>query len=135
MQAGGSNGGAASRFSLWWAALPLISLGLLSWAPFLYVAVRTRARRFQRLTGAYVGLVIAAGVLVTLGNGGRAHGHPSTANTAGGLLFLAIALGGMAHVLAIRHAIERALGLGANERVRDGSRGGYGDHDSRGSPW
>ena len=38
-----------------WAIVPVISLGILSWAPFLYASVRTHARKYRILTGLYLG--------------------------------------------------------------------------------
>src|SRR5947209_4163276 len=36
------------RLAWGWAAVPVVSLGLLSWLPFLYAALRTRALRLVR---------------------------------------------------------------------------------------
>jgi DNA uptake protein ComE-like DNA-binding protein len=89
-----------------WAAMPVLSLGMLSWGPFLYAALRTHARKFQIATAIYLSLAIVAGVLVAVSN----HGH-STLNDLGGLLLITSAAAGCVHTLAIRGDYGRQLKL------------------------
>jgi DNA uptake protein ComE-like DNA-binding protein len=103
-----------------WAILPVISLGILSWAPFLYASVRTHARKFRILTGLYLALAIIAGVLVAVSSG---KGH-SSLNDVAGLMLILLAGAGCAHTLSIRSEFGRQLALaddpkllGAEQRV------------------
>lgn len=89
-----------------WALVPLLSLGLLSWTPFLYVAIRTRARRWRRATIAYLALAVLLGILVTIVPAGS---HPI--NRVVGLLLLLAALVSCLHTLAIRDVYRRELVL------------------------
>jgi hypothetical protein len=95
-----------------WAAVPVLSLGLLSWAPFLYAATRTRARKFQIATAVYLSLAIVAGVLVAVS--GHEHG---ALNDLAGLLLVMLAGGGCAHTLSIRSEYGRQLALTDDPRL------------------
>lgn len=96
--------------------MPVLSIGLLSWVPFVYLAVRSGSQRFWRIAGAYIGVTVAMAVLLAVGGNGshpyHHHQSASGATTAGGLLLIALAAGGCVHWLAGRAAFERALGIG-----------------------
>jgi hypothetical protein len=87
-----------------WAILPVISLGLLSWAVFLLVAVRTGARRYRIVTAVYLAVAVVAGALVAA----KPAGH-SWVNDAAGFLFILLAGGGAVHVLASRSDYTRLM--------------------------
>jgi DNA uptake protein ComE-like DNA-binding protein len=95
-----------------WAAVPVLSLGILSWAPFLYAAMRTHARKFQIATAVYLSLAIVAGVLVAI----TAHEHGGL-NDVAGLLLIMLAGGGCAHTLSIRGEYGRQLALSDDPRL------------------
>jgi hypothetical protein len=95
-----------------WALVPLVSLGLLSWAPFLYASVRTRARKFQVATAVYLGLAIVAGVLVAIG--GKGHGPLSVG---AGLMLILLAGAGCVQTLSIRSEYGRQLALADDPRL------------------
>ncbi len=92
--------------NLVWALVPLVSLGTLSWAPFLYATVRTGAQKFKIATGVYLSLSVVAGVLLAVAG----HGHGGL-NTLAGLLLILLAAAGCAHTLAIRNEYGRQLAL------------------------
>ena len=92
--------------NLVWALVPLVSLGTLSWAPFLYATVRTGAQKFKIATGVYLSLSVVAGVLLAVAG----HGHGGL-NTFAGLLLILLAGAGCAHTLAIRNEYSRQLAL------------------------
>jgi DNA uptake protein ComE-like DNA-binding protein len=92
--------------NLVWALVPLVSLGTLSWAPFLYATVRTGAQKFKIATGVYLSLSVVAGVLLAVAG----HGHGGL-NTFAGLLLILLAGAGCAHTLAIRNEYGRQLAL------------------------
>jgi DNA uptake protein ComE-like DNA-binding protein len=92
--------------NLVWALVPLVSLGTLSWAPFLYATVRTGAQKFKIATGVYLSLSVVAGVLLAVAG----HGHGGL-NTFAGLLLILLAAAGCAHTLAIRNEYGRQLAL------------------------
>ncbi len=96
-----------------WAIVPVISLGVLSWAPFLYASVRTHARRYRVLTGLYLALSIVAAVLVAVSSG---HGH-SALNDLAGLMLILLAGAGCAHTLSIRSDFGRQLALADDPRL------------------
>jgi DNA uptake protein ComE-like DNA-binding protein len=95
-----------------WAAVPVLSLGILSWAPFLYAAVRTRARKFQIAAGIYLSLAIVAGVLVAASD----HSHGAL-NELAGLLLIMLAGAGCVHTLSIRNEFGRQLALADDPRL------------------
>jgi DNA uptake protein ComE-like DNA-binding protein len=95
-----------------WAVVPVISLGILSWAPFLYASVRTHARKFQVATAVYLTLSIVAGALVAVGG----HGHGPITDAAG-LLLILLAGAGCVHTLSIRHEYGRQLALADDPRL------------------
>jgi DNA uptake protein ComE-like DNA-binding protein len=98
-----------------WAIVPVISLGILSWAPFLYASVRTHARKYRILTGLYLGLAIIAGVLVAVSSGSGS-GH-SSLNDVAGLMLILLAGAGCAHTLSIRSEFGRQLELADDPRL------------------
>lgn len=100
------------RLPAGWAAVPVLSLGILSWAPFLYASVRTHARKFQIATAVYLSLSIVAGVLVAVSG----HGHGSL-NEFAGLLLIMLAGAGCAHTLSIRSEYGRKLALSDDPRL------------------
>jgi DNA uptake protein ComE-like DNA-binding protein len=96
----------AEPLNLVWAVVPLVSLGTLSWAPFLYATVRTGAQKFKLIMSVYLSLSVLAGVLLALSG----HGHGGL-NTFAGLLLILLAAAGCAHTLAIRNEYARQLAL------------------------
>ncbi len=98
--------GQPERLNAVWAIVPVVSLGTLSWAPFLYATVRTGAQKFKVATGVYLSLSVVAGVLLALSG----HGHGGL-NTLAGLLLILLAAAGCAHTLAIRSEYGRQLAL------------------------
>ncbi len=96
-----------------WAIVPVASLGLLSWAPFLYASVRTHARKYRLFAGVYLGLAIIAGVLVAVSSG---HGHRPL-NDVAGLMLILLAGAGCAHTLSIRSEFGRQLALADDPRL------------------
>lgn len=96
-----------------WAVVPVISLGILSWAPFLYASVRTHAPKYKILTGIYLALAIVAGVLVALSSG---HGEHAL-NDVAGLMLILLAGAGCAHTLSIRSEFGRQLASAENPRL------------------
>jgi DNA uptake protein ComE-like DNA-binding protein len=103
---------APSRLPVAWAALPVVSLGILSWAPFLYAAARTGARKFKVATAIYLALAIVAGVMVAIA--GNSNGSTSDA---AGLLLILLAGGGCAHTLSIRSEFGRQLAVADDPRL------------------
>ena len=102
--------------------LPVLSIGLLSWVPFVYLAVRGGSQRLWRIAGGYIGVTVVMIVLIAVGGSGShpyRHHSSSGATTAGGLLLIVLAAGGCVHWLAGRAGFERAL-------AADGAEGGLG---------
>jgi SARP family transcriptional regulator, regulator of embCAB operon len=104
--------GDVERLPTAWAAVPVLSLGILSWAPFLYASVRTHARKFQIATAVYLSLAIVAGVLVAVSG----HGHGAL-NEVAGLLLIMLAGAGCVHTLSIRSEYGRQLALADDPRL------------------
>jgi hypothetical protein len=94
-----------------WAVVPVVSVGFLSWVPFVYAATRTRARKYQIFTAVYLALAIVAGVLVSIN-----HGNGTTGGL-GGLILIAAAAGGCAHVISIRNEYGRLLAASDDPRL------------------
>jgi hypothetical protein len=85
---------------------------MLAWVPFLYMAARTRARKFAVLTGVYILVTVLAGVMLAL-----KHGDNSALNTAGGFVLILLAGGGCAHVLSLRREYGRELTVAEDPRL------------------
>ncbi|MEV0251794.1 hypothetical protein AB0H76_34755 [Nocardia sp. NPDC050712] len=103
------------RNSLW--VLPVGLIGCLTWASFLYVAVRAKKRAYWIAAAVYLAAFIAAIVLSELGGpteneikaGAVQTAAQDTADTwMGGLLF-ATWIGGIIHALMIRKEFLRIL--------------------------
>src|SRR5438132_13509998 len=107
-----ATGSEPGRLPAAWAAVPVLSLGTLSWVPFLYAAVRTRARKFIVAAALYLILAIVACVLVAIST----HGHRALNDVAGFMLIL-LAGGGCAHTLAMRSQYGRELALADDPRL------------------
>jgi hypothetical protein len=84
--------------ALWWASIPVWSLGVLAFVPFFRRALVTRRRRDWLVTVAYLAGVIAEVVLVALG--GDPSGADAAANAvgdSGGGLAMLLMGGGATH--------------------------------------
>jgi len=95
-----------------WALASPLSLGLLGWTPFLFVAVRTRRRRWRLWTAFYLAAAVALGALVAIAGGGD-----GPLNALSGLLLIVLAGGGAAHVLAIRGEAGRQIAAEGDPRL------------------
>jgi DNA uptake protein ComE-like DNA-binding protein len=87
-----------------WAVLPVASLGLLSWGPFLYIAVKTGSARYRLISATYLAVAMVAAVLLALqpsGDGGM--------TVLAGMLLILLGGGGAVHVLASRRDYARAM--------------------------
>jgi Helix-hairpin-helix motif len=97
--------------ALAWAAVPVLSIGLLSWVPFLYMAARTRAPKFARLAALYLSLTLLTGVLLGIS------GQHDAARTIAGLLLITLGASGCAHTLSLRREYGRQLELADDPRM------------------
>ena len=94
-----------------WIALPVVSLGILAFAPFLYAAIR----RSSLLLGVWAAFYFAVGAagLVLAG----ATSSDSVGNSVAGMLLICAAGGGAVHVAAIRKPAPRPLDAVARVRL------------------
>ena len=94
-----------------WALVPLASLGMASWAVFLYAAIRRRSWWFGGAAAAY-------GAVLTVSFAADSPAKPGSAWLAiGAIGFMACMFGGCAHALAVR---KRVFGAGRRQdRLRE----------------
>lgn len=92
-----SAGVARTVVSFLWAVIPLLSLGMLTPAVFLYAAAKLRSILLGAATVLYAGAWVT--MFVTAGKTGPGVG------TAFGIGLLVGAIGGTAHALAVRRAV------------------------------
>jgi DNA uptake protein ComE-like DNA-binding protein len=85
----------------WWVWLPLVTFGIGTWAAFVYAGTRARQRSWKRFGVGYLGLIIAATILVV------ANSDPWL--TLGGFAILFAWVGGFVHALTIRSAYLRVV--------------------------
>jgi hypothetical protein len=101
----------------WWVWLPLLTVGIGTWAAFVYAGTRARRRSWKLFGLGYLGVIVAAfGLVVT-------DGDPWV--TLGGFAILLAWVGGFVHALTIRSAYlkvvespEQTLLEAAEARVR-----------------
>ena len=93
----------------WWVLLPLVSLGWLAWASFLYAGLRARKRAWLAWAAAYFVLGIAGFLMVD--SEGSASGIRGFLDDAGTLLSLVVMIAGFVHALAIRRAFLRRIDI------------------------
>ncbi len=101
------------RLATGWAVVPVVSLGILSWAPFLYASVRTHARKFVLATALYLSLAVVACVILAIA-GDKGH---STLSAVGGFFLIVLAAAGCVHTLSIRAEYGRQLALANDPRL------------------
>lgn len=94
-----------------WIAVPLVSLGVLAFAPFLYAAIR----RSSRLLGVWAAFYLAVGAAGIVLAG--ATSSNSVGNSVAGMLLICAAGGGAVHVAAIRKPAPRSLDAVARVRL------------------
>ncbi len=87
----------------WWVFVPLLTVGMLSWAVFLYAGIRTRRRLWLLFAGVYLAALLIA---FAVGNG---HNDDAQANIEGAML-ICLAGAGSAHALGIRREFLAATG-------------------------
>ncbi|ALU39029.1 hypothetical protein AS188_03890 [Kocuria flava] len=91
-----ANGKWRLRHSAWLLA-PILGLGLFSWVGFVYVAARTRKRRWWVIAAIYAGLGV---LLFVLDEAARSTGVQAFADV-GGLLLLGTWVGGVIHAFIL----------------------------------
>jgi DNA uptake protein ComE-like DNA-binding protein len=77
--------------------VPIVSVGFLSFVPFLYIALVRRRRQDWLVCASYVGAVIATVILISIGPSGSA-----AATVGGGLILLLMGLGATHSLVALR---------------------------------
>ncbi len=88
----------------WWVFVPLLTLGMLTWAVFLYVGIRARRRLWLLFAAVYL-----AALTIALVVGGGHHGD-AQANVEGAIL-VCLAVVGSTHALGIRREFLTATGV------------------------
>ncbi len=88
----------------WWVAVPLLTLGMLTWAVFLYVGIRARRRLWLLFAGVYLAALVIALVV------GGGHHDDAQSNVEGAIL-VSLAAVGSAHALGIRREFLTATGV------------------------
>lgn len=88
----------------WWVVVPTLTLGMLTWAVFVYVGVRTRRRLWLLFAGIYLAALVVAALV------GYGHHHDSR-STITGLMLVCLAGGGSAHAVGIRREFLAATGV------------------------
>lgn len=88
-----------------WALVPIISVGFLSSAPFFYMGVRARNRRWVLLGAVYLAITIVA---IALAAAAPAGGEGAINSVLGGLVALLMGFG-CVNVLALRRPFGRRL--------------------------
>jgi hypothetical protein len=100
-----SGAGRLRRFA--WASVPVWSLGLLAFAPFLRLAVARRGRKDWAVFAGYLAVVVAEIVMLSLaGNGSGQNSGASAA--AGGLVILLMGAGAVHSYAAFGKQQDRA---------------------------
>jgi hypothetical protein len=90
---------------LGWASMPLWSLGLLAFGPFLWLAITRRRRSDRAVVTAYIAVSAVAVGLVSLSTA-----VPSAGNASGGLLFFLAVVGAGHAMVACRPGRRDASG-------------------------
>jgi hypothetical protein len=92
----------------WWVAMPVWSMGLLAWGPFLRCAFATRRRRDVVVALVYLALSAAELVFADLGGpGGPGTGAAQKRDSVvGGLIGLALIGGGFIHAWVVTRRVE-----------------------------
>jgi hypothetical protein len=85
--------------SFWWALAPLYTIGLGTWAVFLFAAIRRRSWPLGGVAALYAVLLVVFSIAESPGDPGP------LASSIGALAWLACGLGGTAHALAIRRRV------------------------------
>lgn len=98
-----------------WAAVPLATLGMATWAVFLYAAIRRRSWWLGGASVAYAGLLSATLVGFTPNSG-------PLATNIGFFALIAMVAGGCAHALAIRRRVFGSEPADALDRLHDAER-------------
>jgi hypothetical protein len=97
----------------WWLLLPPLSIGLFTWAAFLYIGIKAHKRSWLIAAGIYLSaLFVAFGV-------DAAAGEAEWSSTLAGLVLFALAGGGLAHAVAVRSSFNAAIGGGEIESEYD----------------
>ena len=81
-----------------WAAVPVLSIGLLGWVPATYAAIRTGRRSWTLAAALFAAIAVVAAVVVAIA------GHNETLTDAAGFLLILNAAGGSVHYLAARNS-------------------------------
>ena len=89
----------------WWLGLILFTMGMASWASFAYLALRTKERRWLVWAGVYLVAVVAAFLLIDVGN-------------VGAITLLVLWAGSFVHGLAIREEVLDRLSFVEDPRLR-----------------
>lgn len=98
-----------------WAVAPLITLGLATWAVFLYAAIRRRSWWLGGAAAAYAALLA---VFLTTTSENAASVNEGISATA----WLACMVGGCAHALAVRGRVFGTEPPAAGDRLREAER-------------
>ncbi len=108
--------------ALWWASVPVWSLGMLSFAPFFRRALATRCARDWSTTLAYLGLTIVEIVLVAVaGDPSKSSGSNRTlGDVSGGLALLLMGVAGVHAWVGYR--APRQFAAVAHQSPRDANR-------------
>ena len=93
----------------WWVLLPLVSLGWLAWAAFLYAGLRARKRAW--LAWAPVYFVVGLLGFLMVDEDETSSGIRAAVDDVGVLLSLAAMIGGFVHALALRRAFLRRVDI------------------------
>jgi hypothetical protein len=94
---GGTGRSSATVVRLAWSAVPVVTLGILAWAPFLFQAVRRRTRATWGVVGAYLAGSVLALVFAVRGNPPDSGTTSNGLSTAGGFISLSLMIVGAVH--------------------------------------
>ncbi len=81
-----------------WAAVPVLSIGLLGWVPATYAAIRTGRRSWTLAAVLFAAIAVVAAVVVAIA------GHNEALTDAAGFLLIVNAAAGSVHYLAARNS-------------------------------
>jgi hypothetical protein len=98
----------------WWLLFGLLSFGLLAWAGFVYVGLRTHRSRWLAWAGVYLAGAVANIALLSVSNDGS-DWQGATGTTLLGVVWI----GSLVHGLVIRRDVAERIGVIEDVRIRD----------------
>lgn len=87
----------------WYVLIGPLTLGTLAWTAFLYLGTRAQKRSWLAISGIYLAIAVANGVLTSIAE------NETDESSIAGFVWIALAGASLAHTLALRGRFEERL--------------------------